>query len=113
MILIIGALTCVLGTAMGQVLFKAGALSINESGTFLAVKPLSLLLTAFGLYFVTSLGWVVILKRAPLGQIYPMMALSFVMVPLASYVCFGEQFTSRYFLGVFLIIAGIILCIRS
>jgi drug/metabolite transporter (DMT)-like permease len=113
MLLLIGAFACVLGAAMGQVLYKAGAIAINDSGTFLAVKPLGILFVAFGLYFVTSIGWVLILKRAPLGQIYPVMALSFVVVPIASYFAFGEQFTSKYIVGVILIFAGIILCLRS
>ena len=47
MLLLIGAIICVLGAAVGQILFKAGALSLNETGTYLAVKPLSLLIAAF------------------------------------------------------------------
>ena len=113
MLLIIAAFVCVLGAAMGQVLYKAGALSSNEAGTLLAAKPLSLLAIAFGLYFVTSIGWVLILRRAPLGQIYPVMALSFVVVPIASYFAFGEQFSSKYIVGVVLIVAGIAFCLRS
>jgi multidrug transporter EmrE-like cation transporter len=41
------------------------------------------------------------------------MALSFVLVPLASYAFFGEQFSSSYFIGVSLIVAGIIFCVQS
>lgn len=113
MLLIIGAIACVLAAAVGQVLFKAGAISSNEAGTFLATKPLTLLIVAFAIYFLSSLGWVVLLKRAALGQIYPLMALSFVVVPLASYFTFGEEFSKTYVLGVSLIGVGIILCVRA
>ena len=113
MLLIVGAIACVLASAVGQVLFKAGAISINEAGTFVAVRPLTLLALAFALYFLASIGWVLLLKRAALGQIYPVMALSFIIVPVASFFVFGEEFGRTYILGISLIAAGIILCVRA
>jgi drug/metabolite transporter (DMT)-like permease len=113
MLLILGAILCVIAVAAGQVLFKAGAVGLGDQGISLAVKPLMLIAAAFLLYFLSSLGWVLVLRKAPLGQIYPVMALSFILVPLASYALFGEQFSSTYFIGVSLIVAGIIFCVQS
>lgn len=113
MLLQLGALMCVVCTAIGQVMFKAGAVSLNESESLFAFKPLLILTSALGLYFVTSIGWVLILKRAPLGQMYPFLALSFVLVPIASMVVFGEEFSGKYFIGVFLIMAGVALCVKA
>lgn len=106
------ALICAMGTAFGQILFKAGADSVNHAGTWLAVKPLIILTSAFALYFVTSLGWVLILKRALLGQMYPFLALSFVFVPVGAWLFFGEQFTLKYFFGVCCIVFGVCLCAK-
>ena len=113
MLLYLGAVACVLFTAMGQVLFKAGANALGQSNDALAVKPLAILLLAFAVYFFTSLGWMLLLRKASLGQLYPVMALSFIVVPLASLVFFGEQFSSKYFVGVILIVAGVVLCLKS
>jgi drug/metabolite transporter (DMT)-like permease len=109
----LGAIACVFGTAMGQILFKLGANSLNEADNLYAVRPVLILLTAFAVYFLTSLAWVLVLKKAPLGQMYPFLALSFVVVPLASKYVFGENFTISYFAGVALIMMGIFLCVRA
>jgi drug/metabolite transporter (DMT)-like permease len=113
MLIYLGALICVICTAAGQVLFKAGANAVTDASTVLAVRPALLLLTAFSVYFFTSMGWMLLLRRAPLGQLYPVMALSFILVPAASYLFFGEQFSGRYFVGVALIVAGVVLCVKS
>jgi len=113
MLIYLGAIACVVCTAAGQVLFKAGANAFNASGPGIAVKPMAILLAAFAVYFFTSLGWMLLLRKATLGQIYPVMALSFVLVPAASAIVFGEQFTGRYFIGVLLIMAGVMLCVKS
>lgn len=113
MLLYLGAVACVVCTAVGQVLFKAGANALGESNNVLALKPVAILLTAFAVYFFTSLGWMLLLKKASLGQLYPVMALSFVLVPAASFIFFGEQFASKYFVGVIFIVAGVTLCLKS
>tara|TARA_R110001592_G_scaffold215025_2_gene468307 strand:- start:84839 stop:85168 length:330 start_codon:yes stop_codon:yes gene_type:complete len=108
-----GAVACVLCTAVGQVLFKAGANALSDSGGSLAIRTAAILLTAFAVYFFTSLGWMLLLRKGSLGQLYPVMALSFIVVPAASYVFFGEQFSARYFAGIILIMSGVILCVKS
>lgn len=102
------ALLCVLGIACGQILFKLGANLIGRDG-FWAVRPLLVLFGALALYGITTLAWVWVLKNAELGKIYPLMALAFVLVPLASYFVFGERFDTRYLVGVVFILLGIVL----
>ena len=72
------ATLCVLGIATGQVLFKYSALAINQAGSIFSMQPLLLLTGTMALYGVTSIGWVLILRNAELGKIYPIMALAFV-----------------------------------
>ena len=113
MLLYLGAIACVLFTAAGQLLFKAAANALTEADGVIASKPLVILLAAFSVYFFTSLGWVLLLKRASLGQLYPVMALSFVVVPLASSYFFGEQLSGKYLIGVVFTVLGVMLCLRS
>ena len=109
----LAAIACAAGIALAQILFKAGSLSANENGSFLAFKTLLLFASAFAMYFGMSIAWAYILRVVPLGQIYPYMALAFIIVPVGSYFLFGERFTDQYLVGVCLITLGIILCTRG
>lgn len=99
------AVGCVVGIATGQLLFKACANELMAGA--ITPRALGLLFAALCLYGTLTLAWVWLLKSAPLGKIYPVMALSFVLVPLGSHFFFNEAFTPRYFAGVALIMAGL------
>ncbi len=107
MMIYIVTLCCVIGIAFGQLLFKMGAMALSKSDSILSLKPAFILLTAMCLYGLTSCLWVWVLQRIELGRIYPLMALAFVFVPLASYFMFGEKFSIQYWIGVAFIIFGI------
>ncbi|MDB6047652.1 MAG: 4-amino-4-deoxy-L-arabinose-phospho-UDP flippase [Pseudomonas sp.] len=107
------AIVCVVGIACGQILFKLSAASLQKSGSWLDPRFIGILLLAFLLYGLTTLLWVYVLQKSELGKIYPLMALAFVLVPIASHFIFGERFEAQYFLGVALIIAGIIVAVRT
>lgn len=101
------ALTCVVGLAIGQLLFKFAAIALQQGLPPQHFKVLLSLGGAFLLYGLTSLAWVWILKEVELSRIYPMMALSFVLVPLGASFLYGEVIGLRYLIGMALIIAGI------
>lgn len=107
------AFFCVVGIAVGQILFKASAAAAQYSGTFFALKPAGILLSAMCLYGVTSIAWVWVLQQTELGRVYPLMALAFILVPLGSYIVFGERFQSQYFIGVALIMIGIFIALKA
>ena len=107
------ALICVIALSAGQVLFKAAAVTSKESNGFLATKPLGFLIAAMFIYAAASLLWVWVLRSEELGRVYPFMALAFVIVPVASLLVFGERFSTDYFIGLGLIIAGIVFTTRS
>jgi len=109
----VAALFCVLGLAMGQLLFKVSANALATTGSLLSPKPAITLLAALSLYGITSIAWVWILQKIELGRIYPIMALAFVLVPLGSHFFFNEKFSLSYFYGVALIMLGIIIVARS
>lgn len=97
--------------AAGQVLFKfTGArLAARDGADFLRVLIDPYLLAALGIYGAGTLIWISVLRHLPLGQAYPFMAMSFVMVPLASMYFFGEPLGLRYWLGAAMIIAGMVI----
>lgn len=113
MITYVVAVLCVLGLAVGQILFKISATALTESGTFFAIKPATTLFAAMCLYGITSVAWVWVLQKVELGRVYPLMALAFVLVPLGSHLFFGERFQSQYFIGVAMIMAGIVITVRA
>ncbi len=104
---------CVVGLAVGQILFKVSAGALATSGTLFTFKAALPLFAAMCLYGVTSIAWVWALQKIELGRIYPLMALAFIFVPLGSHFIFGERFHPQYFLGVALIIIGIIVAVKS
>ena len=107
------AVMCVLGLAVGQILFKVAAISLQETGSLFVWRTISALVLAMMLYGLTSLAWVWLLQKVDLGRVYPLMALAFVLVPLGSHLVFGEKFQTQYFVGVAIIVVGIVIATRS
>lgn len=107
------ALICVMGIAAGQILFKLSANSLHKTGNFFDPSTLLTVFSAFALYGITTIAWIWVLQKADLGKIYPLMALAFVIVPIGSYLFFQEKFNPQYFIGVMLIVAGIVIAVRS
>lgn len=109
-----------IGMSLGQLLFKFAALSISPSGGAsslsrggiceLALNPY--FVGAMTLYLGLSLLWVWILTFTPLSRAYPFVALAFIITPLASHFIFTEALELRFYFGLFLIVAGLIMVIR-
>ena len=113
MITYVAAVLCVIGLAAGQVLFKISATALSQSGSFFVIKTAAPLLAAMCLYGITSVAWIWVLQKVELGRVYPLMALAFVLVPLGSHLAFGERFQPQYFIGVVMIMAGIIIAVKA
>ena len=106
------ALGCAIGIALGQVLFKQAALGLKSGDGLLAIAFWIPLFGALTTYCLTSLAWVWVLRTAELARAYPIMALAFVMVPLASHFLYGERLSPQYFIGIILILCGIAVALR-
>ncbi|MFG6655785.1 4-amino-4-deoxy-L-arabinose-phosphoundecaprenol flippase subunit ArnE [Scandinavium sp. M-37] len=65
---------------------------------------LALLALGFGMAL-----WLVVLQRLPVGIAYPMLSLNFVWVTLAARFIWHEPVSQRHWLGVGLIILGIVI----
>lgn len=107
-IMIIG---CVLAISVGQIMFKLTARSSVLSGQLLNMLFSPTLLAALVIYGVATLVWVWQLRSVELSRAYPFMALCFVLVPLASLVLLNEPISHKYWMGIGLIVAGIVLTV--
>lgn len=101
-------LLCVTGMSIGQLLFKKAAMSIT-SFSFGGLIQNGWFLLAIVLYGATTLGWVWILRRAPLSLAYPFMSLAFLIVPALAWVFLSEPIHWRTFVGGALIMVGVVL----
>lgn len=106
-------LICVAVIAAGQLLFKIASGLIDFRRPFDEPRGLAVLTVALALYGGATLLWVAALRHAPLGRVYPLMALSFVLVPLAAMFVLREQLSPQYWAGVALIVAGLAVIGRS
>lgn len=107
------AVLCVVGLAIGQILFKISAAAWARTGSLFALETAKTLVVALALYALTTVAWVWVLQKADLGRVYPFMALAFVLVPFASHFVLGERFPPQYFVGVALIVIGIVVAVRA
>ena len=66
--------------------------------------PLALLIYALAMFL-----WLEVLSKTPLSIAYPVLAITYVLVPLFSQFAFNEQLKPSQFVGMFLILAGVAL----
>jgi drug/metabolite transporter (DMT)-like permease len=110
--LILSMILCVVGMSIGQLLFKQAAMSLPslapgdlfQNGWFIS---------SIVLYGVTTLGWVWILRHAPLHLAYPFMGLAFLIVPALAWLFLGEPLHWHTLAGGALIMAGVALASTS
>lgn len=107
------AILCVVGLAIGQILFKMSGAAWAQTGSIFAFRTVAPLIAAMSLYAITSVAWVWVLQKTELGRVYPLMALAFILVPIGSHFVFGERFQLQYFVGVALIMIGIVVTVKA
>jgi undecaprenyl phosphate-alpha-L-ara4N flippase subunit ArnE len=110
---LLATLATVLCISGGQMLFKITAARANVAHSLWAPDVLRVLVGACILYGAATLVWVSVLRYVPLSVAYVFMALSFIIVPLLSYAFFKETLSARYFVGLVLIVAGIIVSLTA
>jgi drug/metabolite transporter (DMT)-like permease len=106
-------LLCVLGISIGQLLFKKAAAALPAVVSLPALLQNGWLIAALALYGITTLGWVWILRHAPLHMAYPFMGLAFLIVPTLAWTFLGEPLHWRTLAGGALIMAGVALASTS
>ena len=106
-------LACVVVISAGQLLFKLAAGHFDPRRPLADPHGLALLGVALAVYGAATLLWVMILRHAPLSRIYPLMALSFVLTPLGATLVLKEPISGAYWVGIALIMAGLVVISRA
>jgi multidrug transporter EmrE-like cation transporter len=108
-------LLSVAGASLGQVLFKKGVILTGEvtfRGSLLAelirliFNPV--VFSGLVLYVVSTILWLAALSKTTLSFAYPFTALTFILVMLSSRMVFLESIPPLRYLGIGLIVAGIL-----
>jgi len=103
-------------TVYGQLIFKWRMQQVGELPPSALAKTKALLWLLLdpaifsGLFaaFAASLCWMVVLTRLPLSEAYPLTALTFVLVVMCSWLAFNEQVGPWQWVGLSLIVGGLI-----
>lgn len=110
----------VLLNAAAQLLLKAGANSVGPIGGLAALResaPQLLLhrgiLGGLACYVVSVLVWIVALSRVDVSVAYPMLSLGYVVNAVLAWWLFGEVLNTQRWIGIAVIIVGVILIARS
>lgn len=104
-------LVIVMLNASGQLLFQksaSGTLSLATPAGIIGLLTNPVFILALSLYGLGTLLWIGVLQQVPLSRAYPFNALSFVIVPVAAIVFFGEAATPRLFVGMAMVVAGLL-----
>ena len=101
--------------SVGQILFKKTALSMSSNEALSLydgiIKAISIpwLYLALCVYGIAIVFWLYLLQRIPLNLAYPFSALAMLIVPILAMYLFGERISASYWIGLVLILAGIII----
>jgi len=71
------------------------------------------ILSGFLAAFLASMSWAAAMTKFDLSFAYPFMSLSFVLVFILSLFIFGEPFTWSKFIGLSLIVLGVIISVQK
>ena len=103
-------LLSVLLIGCGQLLFKVAAREASFAGFNWATLASWLTPAMVGALAVSTLAtvlWVWVLQSATLSVVYPLYALTFVIVPVLDLVIFGSAMTARHWTGAATIVGGV------
>jgi multidrug transporter EmrE-like cation transporter len=116
------AVVSVLLATVGQFLLKSGMDRVGYVGGDRLKRPIDLALTAartpqiivgLGIFCVSAIVWLIVLSRVPLSTAYPFAGITYVTTALVGRFVLGESIPGTRWLGILLIVGGILLVSRS
>lgn len=101
-------------TICGQLGLKRGMGAIGKSGAagtgiFVKMVTSPWVIGGLAVYFMGVISWILALSSLPLTLAYPFGSLSYVGVFVASYFLFKEKITRARWLGIAIIVAGLVI----
>lgn len=112
------ALLATLIATLGQLLLKSGMRQVGPVSRSNLSNPFLLLLTVFTnpwiliaipIYAAGFLTWLIVLSKLDLSYAYPFLAVTYVLVPLLSWLFLGEQVPLMRWIGIAVVCIGIVL----
>jgi multidrug transporter EmrE-like cation transporter len=112
----------VLLATAGQFLLKSGMDRVGYVGTERLKRPIDLALTAvktpqilvgLAIFGISAVVWLIVLSRVPLSTAYPFAGITYVTTALVGRFMLGENVPGIRWLGILLIVSGILLVGRS
>ena len=114
----------VLVSVAGQLMLKKGMTEVGRIDVDFFSQPLvglwkmftttPLVIVGLGLYAIGAVIWMIVLSRVNLSYAYPMIALTYVLVPLAAWLFLNEPAIPPIrWVGMGVIIAGVVLVAQS
>lgn len=100
------ALCCAIAISIGNVLFKISADSWKVTGGLLNFPTYIWLAASLIIYVAATITWIWLLQNTPLLKIYPFLALTFIFVPIFSFLLLGERISLLQLGGFVLLIFG-------
>ena len=108
--------------ASAHLMLKAGMSQVGTVGAQEMREPLALvtsmlttplILGAMPLYAAGLVGWTIVLSRLNLSLAYPALALLYLVIPVASWLLFDEKITVLHWIGMGVIVVGVLLVFRA
>lgn len=100
---------------LGQILLKMGTIQLgsislisNSIGHYLRIFLNPFIFSGLSAYFISAVFWIYLLSRVPLSFAYPMLSTSYIIITIFSIFIFKEQVSLINWLGIFIIIIGVI-----
>lgn len=113
-------LTGVLLNAVAQLLLKAGASAVGPIGGLGALRGAAgtlathpAVLSGLACYAVSVVVWIVALSRVDVSIAYPLVSIGYVVNALLAMWLFGEAVTMQRWLGIGVILVGVVIVARS
>lgn len=115
-------LCAVILVVTGQLLLKMGMAAVGEITGARLKHPVRMVvdvavqwrvLVGLALYVASAALWILALATMPLSVAYPMLGLSYVSIALVSVVVLGEWLSPAQWLGLVLVVSGVILVATS
>lgn len=119
---VILALFSVFLATAGQLLLKAGMGRVGYIGGDRLGKPVDLMIQVattwqvvlgLALFFLSAVFWLLVLSRVPLSFAYPFAGLAYVLITAFTRFILNEQVPGLRWVGIALIIAGILLVAKT
>jgi len=109
--------TGVLLGSLGGIVLKKGSLDIEYQGTLLSIAVQIIsnwkILLGLLLYFIPAVIWIVLLKKMEISLLQPIFSMTYVLTPFLAILFLNEHVSQARWLGIGVIITGVVIVARS